>query len=334
MQFLILIALSIIVITINLVSINGEIYNPDQIPLEYTICADNLKPLIPPLLLDDSTQDGLVMACVYGYVSYNIDLSDESIPISERIDIVEEANFCLYQSSCYEKLLDETYNQNNRNSLTNSQENQSPIEEQQPTNPSPTNLEAENFLIQLIDPVTVNVSALGNKDAKISMVEFGDYQCEDCAKFHTDTLDKIITNFIDTDDVRFLYKDLVLFDLPEDKASSLAAEASYCAADQGKYWDYHNEVYKNWNGENTGWVNKDSLRQFANNINITDLMVFSDCLDSHKHSEIVKNNTELARTLGISSTPTFVLFNGTALLPIPGAHPYEVFENVIFQMKG
>ena len=198
---------------------------------------------------------------------------------------------------------------------------------------SQNQIDREKIISQLFNPVSANTPILGNNNSKISMLEFGDYQCTYCARFHKETQEKVLTNLVDTGKIKFLFKDLVINDLPEDKASSLAAEASYCAADQGKYWDYHNEVYKNWNGENTGWVNKDSLRQFANNINIPDLMVFSDCLDSHKHSDIVKNNTELARTLGISSTPTFVLFNGTALVAIPGAYPYEVFEKTINDLQ-
>ena len=161
------------------------------------------------------------------------------------------------------------------------------------------------------------------------MVEFADYQDQYSKRFHNETYDKVLTNLVNTGKIKFLFKDIIINDLPEDKASSLAAEASYCAADQGKYWDYHNEIYKNWNGENTGWINNDSLRQFAKNIKIPNLITFSECLDSHKHSDIVKNNTDLASTLGIGSSPTFVLFNGTDLVAIPGAYPYEVFEKTI-----
>lgn len=72
-----------------------------------------------------------------------------------------------------------------------------------------------------------------------------------------------VNNFVDTGQLRFIFKDFVINDLPFDRASTLAAEASYCAADQGKYWQYHDALYDNSDGENTGWVTEDSLRQFA-----------------------------------------------------------------------
>ena len=75
-------------------------------------------------------------------------------------------------------------------------------------------------------------------------------------------------NYVNTGQVKFLFKDFVVNDKPLDKASTLAARASYCATHtQGKYWQYHDEVYKNSQGENVGWVTKDSLKQFAKMFN-------------------------------------------------------------------
>jgi protein-disulfide isomerase len=118
-------------------------------------------------------------------------------------------------------------------------------------------------------------------------------------------------------------------DLPRDKVSSLAAEASYCAAKQGKYWEYHDELFKNSNGENTGWVTKNNLNQFANNIKVPDLMKFSDCVDSGKYNEIVTKNDSFARNIGLASTPSFIFYNGTTPVAIQGAQPYEAFEQII-----
>ena len=99
--------------------------------------------------------------------------------------------------------------------------------------------------------------------------------------------------------------------MPSDRASTLASEASYCAADQGKYWQYYDELYNNWKGENTGWVTKDSLKQFASNIAIRDINQFSQCLESGKYAETVAGNFNLAQSIGLNATPSFIfLVNG------------------------
>ncbi|NOJ29738.1 MAG: disulfide bond formation protein DsbA [Nitrososphaeraceae archaeon] len=194
-------------------------------------------------------------------------------------------------------------------------------------------MEREKIINKLLSPITQNASALGNDEAKITIVEFGDYQCTYCHRFHQDTKDKIIENYVNTGKAKFLFKDLVINDLPKDKASSLAAEASYCAAEQGKYWQYHDEIYNNWEGENTGWITKESLKQFANNVKIPDLMKFSDCVEGQKYSNLVQENTIFANSIGLASTPNFILYNGTIPLNIPGAHPYEVFDQALKELS-
>jgi protein-disulfide isomerase len=189
-------------------------------------------------------------------------------------------------------------------------------------------LNPETFLNKLLSPSTVNASALGNERANITIVEFADYQCPFCAQFNKETKDSIVENFIDTGKAKFLYKDLIVND-GSDKASTLAAAASYCAAEQGRYWEYHDELFKNSNGENTGWVTTDSLKQFANNVRVPDLMKFSDCVDTGKYKEIVRENDSFARNIGLQSTPSFIFYNGTTPVAIQGAQPYEAFEQII-----
>ena len=83
---------------------------------------------------------------------------------------------------------------------------------------------------------------MGNPDAKITILEWGDYQCTFCYKFHQNTLDTLNEDFIKTGKVNLVFKDYPL----NGPDSLLAAEASYCAQDQEKYWQYHDELYKNW----------------------------------------------------------------------------------------
>lgn len=187
----------------------------------------------------------------------------------------------------------------------------------------------EQITRELMAPTIEAAPALGSDDAKVTIVEFGDYQCTWCYRWHEGTKDTLVADYVDTGKVRFLFKDFPINDL-SDRASSLAAEASYCAADQGKYWDYHDEVYSNWDGENTGWVSRASLERFAEDSGVSDMNAFSECLDSGKYTGTVRENYNLARTVGLDATPSFiVLVDGETPQLMRGAHPYSTFERVI-----
>jgi protein-disulfide isomerase len=194
--------------------------------------------------------------------------------------------------------------------------------------PATTN-DADQITTQLMSPSIAGAPALGSDDAKVTIVEFGDYQCTWCYRWHEGTKDTLVADYVDTGQVRFLFKDFPINDL-SDRASSLAAEASYCAADQRRYWEYHDEVYSNWDGENTGWVTRASLERFAKDAGVPDISAFSDCLDSGRYAGVVRDNYDLARSVGLDSTPSFiVLVEGETPQLMRGAHPYSTFERVI-----
>jgi len=106
--------------------------------------------------------------------------------------------------------------------------------------------------------------------------------------------------------------------------SQWAAEASECAADQDKFWEYHDKLFASQNGENQGAFNKDNLKQFAADINL-DTAAFNECLDSGKYTQAVQEQTGVANQLGVRSTPAFII-NG---VPVLGAQPFEAFQQVI-----
>ncbi|MFI5423491.1 MAG: DsbA family protein [Nitrososphaerales archaeon] len=187
---------------------------------------------------------------------------------------------------------------------------------------------------KLTVPVQENASALGDKDANITMIEFGDYQCQDCTKFHNETSGLIINDYVNTGVIKYVFKDFTINDKQNNNMSTVAARASYCAADQGKYWQYHNELYSNFQGENTEWITDKSLNQFARNINVTNSTMFSEYLDSKKYYDIVMENNQLAQAIGIKSTPTFILVrDGKEPLGIVGAQPFNVFQGAISQLE-
>ena len=106
--------------------------------------------------------------------------------------------------------------------------------------------------------------------------------------------------------------------------STWAAEAAECASDQNHYWEYHDILFKKQNGENQGAFAKENLKQYAKELGLIS-GAFNDCLDLGKHTDLVKSDTEIARQIGVESTPSF-LINGT---PIVGAISFEEFQSLI-----
>ena len=167
---------------------------------------------------------------------------------------------------------------------------------------------------------------LGSATASVTIIEMGDYQCEMCKRWYDESRPKIIENFIDTGKVNLFFIDLPILGSDSQKA----AEATYCADDQGKYWDYHVMLYNYQGHLNSGWASVDRLKSFAFNLNLS-MDEFEDCLDSNKYEKRVELNYQKAKSGGANSTPTFIIINpGTGeQQTIIGAQPYSVFEKTI-----
>ena len=106
--------------------------------------------------------------------------------------------------------------------------------------------------------------------------------------------------------------------------SQWSAEASECAGEQDAFWEYHDYLFTHQNGENQGAFSQDNLKLFAEELGL-DTEAFNECLDSGRYTNLVQNQTNVARQLGVQSTPTFAV-NGQALV---GAQPFDVFQQTI-----
>ena len=164
----------------------------------------------------------------------------------------------------------------------------------------------------------------GDPNAKVTVVEFGDYQCTYCHLFHENTKDALFQQYVNTGKVNFVFRDFPL----NGPDSVLAAEAAYCAGDQGKYWQYHDELYKNWGGEKTGWVNQKSLDKFATTVDLK-LDTFDRCISDNKYEQKVLDNQKFGDKIGIDGTPSFVIFNGKDITKIVGAQSISEFQKVL-----
>ena len=119
---------------------------------------------------------------------------------------------------------------------------------------------------------------LGDSLAPITIVEFGDYQCHQCYNWFHDTKPMIMRDYIETGKANLVFVDFAFLG----KDSPKAAQATYCAADQNMYWEYHNSLYTLQESKiDNGWASSERLKAFAFNLNL-DMELFNDCLDTEK----------------------------------------------------
>jgi protein-disulfide isomerase len=175
-----------------------------------------------------------------------------------------------------------------------------------------------DFLIQDDDVVR------GDPKAPITLLEYSDFTCGFCEKFFHETFPKLLSEYIETGKVRFVYRDF-----PRGMGSPLrAADAARCAGEQNAYWPMHDRLF---NSE--GQLAPDNLKQYAKELNLHGEQ-FSECLASHRYMKDIEKDLQDAGSLGIRGTPAFVLFPTTLpddphLILIPGAFPYETFKEEI-----
>lgn len=163
----------------------------------------------------------------------------------------------------------------------------------------------------------------GDPNALVTLIEFSDFQCPYCGAWNKDAGLRIEQQYVEPGKVQVGY-----FHFPFLGQESLdAAEASECAGEQGKFWEYHDLLFSNQSGENQGAFSKDNLKAFAATLAL-DTKAFNSCLDNGKYTDTIAQQAQLARQLGVQSTPSF-LINGT---PIVGAQPFDNFKQLIDQM--
>jgi protein-disulfide isomerase len=169
---------------------------------------------------------------------------------------------------------------------------------------------------------------LGSESAPITIIEFGDYQCPQCDRWFKTIKPDIEEQYINTGKANLYFVDLAFFG----SDSTNAAEATYCAGDQGKYWEFHNILYSNQQGINDGWASPDNLKSFASQLNL-DRNLFDSCLDSDKYKNRVEKNVLEAKRNGASATPTFIIVgpNGDQQT-VEGSQPFSVFKQVLDSM--
>jgi protein-disulfide isomerase len=158
----------------------------------------------------------------------------------------------------------------------------------------------------------------GPADAPITIVEFSDFNCPYCRKWHVETFHPLMDAY--PDQIRFVYRDF-----PITSAESLiAAQAAQCAGDQAAYWPFHDSLMS---GDLS--LGREAYEQYATRLGL-DAVALLACVDSEKYRDEVESDARYAAGLGASGTPTFFI-NG---LPLVGAQPLAQFQAIIDQELG
>ena len=175
----------------------------------------------------------------------------------------------------------------------------------------------------------VNVSAdddpyLGNKNAKVTIIEFSDFQCPFCRSFWKDTLPQIKSEYIDTGKVKFVYRD---YPLPFHPMAMPYALGANCANDQGKYWEMHDKIFAEQEKLGSGTIstlNAKDIKKWAAQLGLN-ANQFNQCLDSEKYKDEIAKDMADGSKVGVTGTPAFFI-NGQLIV---GAQPYATFKALI-----
>jgi protein-disulfide isomerase len=145
---------------------------------------------------------------------------------------------------------------------------------------------------------------MGNLAAPIVVEEYSDFQCIACYRFWTNSEEDFINRYVATGDVLFKYEPFSFIG----NESMQATEAALCAEEEGKFWDYHDTLFLNWNGENVGNFSDKRLVAFAGALGLNE-NDFRSCLNSNRYDKDVQEGLSNGRSAGINATPSF-LVNG------------------------
>lgn len=153
----------------------------------------------------------------------------------------------------------------------------------------------------------------GEKDAKITLVEFSDYECPFCKRVRP-AIWRLMDEY--KGKIKYVFRD---FPLSFHKNSKKAHEAAHCAGDQGKYFEYNRKLF-----DNQSSISPDDLKKYASELQLN-TKEFNKCLDNGKHAKYVDESVTAGMAVGVSGTPAYFV-NGVML---SGAMPYESFKELI-----
>lgn len=160
--------------------------------------------------------------------------------------------------------------------------------------------------------------SIGDPDAPVTIVEYSDYACPFCQRFWSDTLPLIKENYVDTGQVRFVYKDFTVV------GGDRIAEAAHCAGEQDAYWEFHDLAFERHSQDRGQWGNSDVHRGYAQELGL-DANALVECFEERRYQQRVAESTREAAANGGRGTPYFLVNDQS----ISGAQPFQAFQAAI-----
>lgn len=164
------------------------------------------------------------------------------------------------------------------------------------------------------DVASEGFPSIGPKDAPIVIVEFSDYQCPFCRRWHEQVYQPLLNAY--PGKIRLVYRHLPLTSIHPDAFS--AAEAAMCAGEQNAYWQFHEKLFS------SNSLGNDTYVRYARDLDLN-MTSFESCISERRFQQAVQADLDFAVNLGVRSTPTFFI-NGLAIV---GAQPLDIFKQVI-----
>ncbi|MYC82575.1 MAG: thioredoxin domain-containing protein [Acidobacteria bacterium] len=168
---------------------------------------------------------------------------------------------------------------------------------------------------------------MGSAEAKVTMIEFSDYQCFFCRRHDRQVAPRIVEDYVESGRVKYVFAD---FPLASHAGASKAAQAAHCAGDQGKYWEMNDLLFRHPQSLTSG-----TLKAFGSSLEL-DNQVLLDCVESGKYAQKVRDGLSQGKRVGVRGTPSFFFGLTDKTQPtirvrktLTGAHPYPAFQRLI-----
>lgn len=172
-----------------------------------------------------------------------------------------------------------------------------------------------------------DMNTMGNPDAPVKLETWEDFQCPACKNFSVSVEPLLIQNYVATGKVYYIFHHYPFIDdRATAKESDQAANASMCAGEQGRFWDFKSILFANWNGENQGAFADRRLTAFAESLGL-DMGKFRSCFNSNAYKSQIDKDFADGLEKDVASTPS-VFVNGVFVVNPDGANLVPTYENI------
>jgi protein-disulfide isomerase len=168
-------------------------------------------------------------------------------------------------------------------------------------------------------PVRQASHVRGSDSAPITIEEWADFQCPACGMFARTTEPQLVTTYVSRGQVKIVYRHFAFLG-PE---SQWAAEASECADEEGKFWEFHDRLFASQAGENRGTFSKDNLKRIGEALALSP--AFAACVDSGRHAQRIRDETQVGQRKDVRATPTLFVQERK----IEGAATFDQLKTII-----